>query len=151
MSVVSDSYDAIVAKVASELPTRLRLWNQYKPFEGSEKTISKGYSVGFSIGENTNRVAGCDVTFSRLIIITLTEKAFAVDADVTKKTDAEKALLEDAFTIFKAFENDASLGVAGVDNFQYQSDTGIEFVFDDKDNYIMNQMTYLLEYKDSLI
>lgn len=151
MSKATDSYEALKDRIETVLPTHNRLIQPYKPEENPEDRIKKGYGIQIGPGENTNRNISCKISIKRDMIVVLTRKWFAKELDRDAKEVTEKALLEDQFLVIADFEADPTLGASGtVVNSAYVSDSGVDFIFTNKDNFIKLETTFSLEYLEDL-
>lgn len=152
MSVLTSAYDAMITKLGTALSGHKRMTNPYIPEQNSELLLKQAYGLSIAEAINSNREIGCDRYFiQRDMIVRISRKFYALENDVTSKATTEKLLLDDDLVaVLDAFENDRNLGVDGVVDLQYTADQGLEFVFGDKENFLLLQTTFRMEYFESI-
>lgn len=149
MSNFSDLYDAIVTRIETVLPNHTRLPNPYKVDENTELFLRQGWGVALTSGTNPNRNLSCRISTLRSFDIIITRKFYSIEAGVTNKQSTEKELIEDQLLVIRDFCNNTSLPSAlGVVNFE--SDGGIEYVFSEKDNFLVLRSVFGVEYFDNV-
>lgn len=149
MSKVSTIYDNMITRVASVLSSHVRLPNPYKPDENSTIYLKKGYGVALGGAEISRRVIGGQVIMTRESTITVTRQYFSKENDPSSKASTEKQVLEDIFLVIKDFENDVTLNEVAT-NVTFRSDSGIEYVSNDKDQFLMVRATFAVDYFETL-
>lgn len=155
MSNISTAFDAIKAKMQTLFTEVNGYYQLANPYDVEENTITmheKGWGVALGAGANTNRELSCRLSVQRSISIILTRRRYANELDITPKEDAEKALLEDQYTLIKAMENEFALNnnVSGITRFTFSSDGGIESVLAESDAFIKLVSVFELEYFENL-
>lgn len=147
MSKITQIYDDLIDRMIALYPERSRLPNPYKPEENSELLVKKGWGLCLDAGVNTNRQVNCSLTIERNIRVVLTQKSYAREMDTQAKASAEKELMEAQFLVIQDFErNPTTTPDLYVAKFVYLSDSGIQFVFTEKDNFLLLDTTFTLEY-----
>lgn len=149
MSDISTVYDAIITRVEAVLTSHKRLSNPYKPDENSEKVLNKGYGVRFGPGVNTNRQFN-KLSVERTFGIVLTRRVYATEQAASKKASTEKSLFEDQKLILEDIEGDPTLGTSVVVKAAYTEDSGLEFVFVEKDNFLSLESIITVEYFEDI-
>lgn len=151
MSVVTDVYDTIHARLPTLFPSHLRLSNPYAPEENPESVIKQAYGLKVGAATNTNRNVGCKISISREYSVVFTRKYYANELDASAKASTEKLLLEDARLVENDVEQNVFLiGVANNPNIKFISDTGIEFVFAENKPFYKIEVLLLVEYFETL-
>lgn len=151
MSNISDAYDALVTRLETILPSHNRLPNPYKPDENADEQLKLAWGVQVSTGNNSERNISCKLSIERSIIVVLTRRFFAPDLVEDRMEVPEKALLEDQFLVIDDFEKDPTLNDStAICKMRYDSDSGIEYVKSDEDNFIKIESTFLIEYFEDL-
>lgn len=149
MSKISTIHDAIVTKISTNLSTYSQLPNPYALEENTNLYLKKGFGVAVGPGERTDRVIGCQTSWSRTFTVTLTNLVSTTDHKTTARETIAKALLEDHFTLLKQFDKDADLSGNAIDGVVV-SDGGIEFVrIDDAPHYV-TEIELSVEYLEDL-
>lgn len=145
MSNITDIYNAIVTQVATLFPNKRELSDSLIIDNNDELALEDGYGIYFGPATNTLRQIGCKFSIRRDIIITLTQSVRAGHKSITKIQTAEKALLENHFTLINDFSKNENIG-AVVSKRDYISDTGLERVFGERRNFIMIESIFAIEY-----
>lgn len=149
MSDITTIYSALVTKLDSLYPatTYRKLRNPYTLELNDAFALNRGY--GFYVGPatNTNRLQSNSLSIEREIVLVNTIIQRGTDLDISIREDAEITLLEDQFLAIKDFEG-APAFADQVTKMTYSSDGGIEFVFNDKQNYLAITSSFTLEYME---
>lgn len=147
MSYISDVYDALAARVLAVLPNHLSLENPYALSECSDQVLTKGVGIAMGEGVNTNRYIGCDkMSIKRSFRVIVTREVTATKFDTTSRISAEKTLFEDQKLVLEDIENDPTLNSSAVTQSMYVSDNGVEFVLDNKHNFMKLDSLIEIEY-----
>lgn len=151
MSKPVDIYDHLITRLGAVLSTHARLPNPYKPDENAEAFLVKGYGLKIGPGTNTQRTMTCGKIFEeRNFTIVLSRKYFAREDDAANKAVAERELMNDSWLVKNEIEKDPTLGGKSA-NAYFVSDTGTNYVFSDKDRFLLNELTVSIEYVESLL
>jgi hypothetical protein len=146
MSNTSDIYDGLVSFIEGLLPAYYRLPDAYEPTSNDILKLAKGFSVGFGPGENTERlISDCSFSTSRNFIVVFSNLYASVESNAIKRGSLEKALLEDAFSVWYALQKITVLNGVEVTNVKYSDDSGIEYL-GDKTRHIAIVSNISLEY-----
>lgn len=150
MSAVSDLYDGMVTILSTTFatPTYKKLVNPYVPELNDALSLARGY--GFFIGPKTARQdkLGRHEGFEAQIEVVQTIINRGTDRDITIRETAEKTLLEDQYTLIDYFRLNTA-PIAKVWDISYISDNGLEFVFTEKQNYVMIRTTLRAIFSES--
>lgn len=150
MSAVSDLYDGMVTILSATFatPTYKKLVNPYVPELNDALSLARGY--GFFIGPKTARAdkLGRHEGFEAQIEVVQTIINRGTDRDITIREAAEKLLLEDQYTLVDYFRLNTAT-IAKVWDISYISDNGLEFVFTEKQNYVMIRTTLRAIFSES--
>lgn len=148
MSNFTNLYDGIKTRIETVLPASsgyMRLYNPYELNRNPENVLRKAWGIAIGGATNTNRQLSCSISIRRDLVVTLTRKALAVDNDAVSKTTTEKDLIEDQLLLIKDFCDNSDLpNTIGIIN--YESDTGVIRIFDEKENFLALQTTFSIEY-----
>lgn len=149
MSAISDLYDYMVSMLDTTFPssTYRKLVNPYIADLNDTMALNRGY--GFYIGPKIVRPKlGNYDGFEVDIIVIQTIINRGTDRDVSIRESAEKTLLEDQYTLTNYFRSNTG-NIDKVWDINYESDNGLEFVFSDKQAYVMIQTTLKGIYSES--
>lgn len=151
MTKISDAYDLMILRLQTLFPDHRQIPNPYKLDENSELLLRQGYGLSISVGENTNRQVGCQMSIRRDMIVSLTRVVRANEFDVSAKDSAIKQLFEDQYLLIKDVETYPGLNSNDIVSAKYTTDNGIQFVFGEKDNYMALETTIAVEYFENLL
>lgn len=152
MSNISTIYDAIVDLLEATFPDHKKMDNPYAPDLNNDRLLTKSFGIYMSGASNSNRVLDCSLSIQRQVVIHLTRINRGTERDKDIRLSAEKALLEDHFTLLNTFYQATALDSvnSSVANFSYESDNGVEFVFAEKNNFLLITSTFTLEYLENV-
>lgn len=142
---ITDIYTALLARLATLLPSHARLSNVHDLAQNSEQFLRLGYGVLMGEAENTRRSLSKQSSTRRAIVIHLTRKVVARELAASTKGDTDLALLEDLQLLIDEAGANFTLS-AGTHNFEYVSDTGIQHVHAGKENFISVSASFTVEY-----
>jgi hypothetical protein len=145
---LSNVYDGLITLIGTALPAYTKIPNPYEPSNNASLLLTKGFGLGFSTASNTKRqICRIDST-SRNFVVVLINRVTATDHDTTAHATLEKSLLEDLETIKLALANDITLGGKAA-KAEWQDDSGIEYLENDRAQYLSVQSTIGVEYFDT--
>lgn len=150
MTVISDIYDALHTRVVALLPDHTRLSNPYFLEQNNALDLRQGYGIAVRSGFNTNRQVGCQLSVERTFDIRITRKYYAREFDAVAKSETYKDILEDLQLVIDEFEKYPTLAADYNPVIKYISDTGINNIFIEKDNFNEITATYTVEYFKNL-
>ena len=150
-TAITTLYDGMVTILGATFtaPTYKKLVNPYVP-ELNNDTLSLARGYGFFIGAKAARQdkLGRHEGFNADIEVIQTIINRGTDRDVTIRETAEKLLLEDQYTLIDYFRLNTA-PIAKVWDISYVSDNGLEFVFTEKQNYVMIRTTLRAIFSES--
>jgi len=151
MTVATGIYDAVVAKVVATLTTYIDLPDSYELEANPNFMMTKSFAVSFGDESNDNYHATPLINFDRNFSIALINKIAAITNSRSERKIVEKALIEDAYTLIKAFCNDLTLGqVATVVN--YNGASALEYITaaSDTEKFISTTLSISVKYQDTI-
>lgn len=146
---ISAIHDALVSRIQTNLSSYLQLPNPYIIEENPSSYLKLGFAVAIGQGERTDRVIGCQVSWKRTFIVTLTNFVTATDSNTTVRETLTKGILEDHFTLLKQFEKAASLSGNAIDAILV-ADSGIKFLVIEGTPYYIVEIELEVEYLEDL-
>lgn len=149
MSKISDIYEAAILRLEDLFPEHNRLPNPYKPEENNELFLKQGYGLALLGASSPRPILSCKLSVARDINIVLTRKYFARENDFEGKSSAELQLLEDQFLLIQDFHKDTTLNETAT-MMKYVSDAGIQYVSTEKDQFLLLETTFAVEYFEDL-
>jgi hypothetical protein len=149
MSKVSDISDAIVALLASELPTYARIPNPYNITENVALILKKSYGVAIGPGVNTERYVGCLVSWQRNYTISVITQVVNTENDVTGRFAVEKDVIERHRDILLAFERNSTLSGNCIKAI-VTDDSGIQYIDGQQGKFLAVEIALAVEYQESL-
>lgn len=149
MSQISTIYDAVRLRMATLFPTFKELPYPSSIEFNDSLFLTTGWAVQIADAFNTRRLLSCQFSISRNITVTLTRQNFGLDRDIPTRIAAEKAILENHFTMVKDLEKDPDLA-STLAKIEYQSDFGIQTLFNQQLHFLYIQSTFSIEYFENL-
>jgi len=148
MSRASDIRTYLEGLIESTLSGYVKLSDSYQSSDNVSLSLSKGYSVGFSPGENqSNEYCSGTIRIGRQYQIILTN-VYYPNMDPDYRTGLENDLMDDEFDIIAAIERDVTLtGNAITSRFQF--DNGLEYLIDNEKQYILIVATISVSYEEN--
>ena len=150
MSKISDIYTALDGKISSVLTGYTKLPDSYSTDENNILYLQKGYGIGYGTGENTQRVASCQLSMSQSFNVVIVNLVTTTDHNTTARNTLEKALMEDVYGLIKAVEKDSDLGNA-CSKASFTSHGGIELLEEFDARFFAISIDFEIEFFDSLI
>jgi hypothetical protein len=149
-TAITALYDGMVTILGNTFaaPTYKKLVNPYVPELNDALSLARGY--GFIIGPKQARPdkLGRYEGFNAEITVIQTIINRGTDRDITIRETAEKNLLEDQFNLIDYFRLNTA-PISKIWDISYESDNGLEFVFTDKQNYVMIRTTLRAIFSES--
>jgi hypothetical protein len=140
------AYDLIVARIATLLPTHLRLPDAYDLDQNPDQYLAKGWGLAVGPGGvNTQRFTGNKRSTEITFRLSITRKVYALDLDPVKKSSAEKDLLEDMRAIIDDIWLNY-LGITGSPLVRFADFEGISPVRVDKKSFLSVSINIRVEY-----
>lgn len=152
MSKISSIYDAIRTAVTAKMTGKTEIPNPYSLSDNAFQFLKNGF--GIKIGEGSLGALNIykEDNEARTFTIILTREVFKMDTDPTGLISGSKTLLEDARTIkndMLAFDQVAL--PADIQKIDFVSASGIEFIGADKFNLIYNEISFTVEYSETIL
>ncbi len=148
-SKVTTIYDNLGTLVAAQLSTYTRIPNPYLVTHNNQLLLTKGYGIAIGPGQYVPLYTGCKTGRSRQFELILINQMAPTDHDITGRENAEKALVEDFLAVELAIESDNTLSGQCI-KVDYQDDSGIEFLANDKLRFVKLNATFLVTYQENL-
>ena len=149
MSKITSLYDYFVTRIEAVLPSHKRLSDPYLFIKNTESEKRQGYGLTILNGENTLTQISCDLILSQSFAVVITRQVQGRELESSKKVMAEKQCLEDMFLIIKDVESEPTLGQPStVIDGAYQSHGGVEFIQNERDEFIKLTATFRFRYRE---
>ena len=147
MTIATDSYLRFIEVIRETFPAneRFELTNPYVLDANAEALTKTGWGVAALPINNLRRLASCAYSLSREIEVSLTNLVVSTDRDNSARQAIEAKLFEDQLKLIKAIDEDGTLNDLLAKN-DFLGDNGIEFVFNEKNNYVALVSTWNIEY-----
>lgn len=150
MSKASTIHDALIARVAAQLPSHIKLSHAYRLEKSSLPSLYQGFGVKVGPVQNTKRTLNCSMWIKRQYNVVITRKLYQNDSlDSDAKTSVEKQLFEDQILMAKDLTTNPSLDGSST-NVEFESDNGIEFVQTPDEEIMCLDTTFTVEYFESI-
>lgn len=146
-SKIDTIYDTMISIISTNYPDKIELINPYSIGDNDDLSLRNGF--GLTVGNSVpDEISNCILSQTRDFEVVLSKKLFSRDNSISARKIEEKALMNEAFTLHKAFKGDAGLRVA-VNSIHFAGDDGIQFVFgEDRQNYIYGIFTFECYYSE---
>lgn len=149
MSRVSDLYEKMITKIEATLTSYTRMPNPYEPSENPSLFMRQGFAVGFGPALNTERMVCDKVTIQRTMNVLLVIQVLSTEMNSSGRAAFEKTIMDDAFSLIKAFENDVDL-TGSTTTIKFEGDSGIQYVEGDSEKYLFLETNFNVEYFENL-
>lgn len=150
MSSLTNIYNAVGTTLSTLYSaTHKEIVNPYALELNDSLFLNRGYGFYFGPAINTKRQLSCQLSVEREIVIINTIVNRGTDRDITIRQTAEKQLLEDQFSLISQLENEPTIQPL-VSKLEFTGDNGIEFIFDEKFNYLYIESSFSMEYFEDL-
>jgi hypothetical protein len=147
MSNISDIYARLDAIIVANFSTKTKLKNPYDLTDNDDYLLKNGYAIAWGEASDTEQLVRNATTFARNIVVRFTKQIFKTEQNTTIKETAEKALFEDELTLISKFADDFDLRKYA-QQVNFVGDGGIEFVYDDKNNFIYLTVNFEIIYTE---
>jgi len=126
MTIISDSYNAIVTLIKTTLPNWNRLNDSFQVDENHETFLREGWALVVDQGVNNYRELCSRSHYIRSYGITLTIEIFGADLNETIYDQSISKIMEAINSLVIAIETDKTLGIGGgIVNVSPTGDSGI--------------------------
>lgn len=138
-------YNQIFTAIEAALPDRVELINPYNIIDNNNLYLKSGYGVELGSMAVSEAFARVQRQFQRVVSISLTEKIVSTDKDTSIRRSKENKLVSDQLTLITTLKNSISS-----DYVEFISDEGIEYIFDERDNYIRLRTNFNINYNETV-
>jgi hypothetical protein len=149
MSAISTIYNEIHALMGTLYPDKRELVDNIDISNNDEISLRDGYGIYIGSAINSQRKVGCSLSIERSFDIIFTRVIKGSHKNKTALETAEKAILEDAYTIINRLENDDD-DISAAAKCYYVSDNGMQRVIAGQYNLITMELTFSVEYFENL-
>ena len=150
MSMVSDAYDNLLARIGSLFPAEggyHELTNPYDVEDNSNLFLVRGWGMAIGAMVNTNLLTCNTVSSTYEGKILITRELASQESDTTRKHDRVKELLEDQRRVLNDFQRSHTLEDEGFE-FELESGNGIQTVRIGNFSYLMIEMNFNVKFFD---
>lgn len=150
MSKIVDIQNALNQIIETTLPDYVMLSDAYDTPDNVNIHLEKGYSTAFGAGDRgSSDFCKGDVDIQRTMAIALTN-IYAPNLDADNRQSLEQGLMDDHFEMLGAIECNPTLnGNCSIST--YTNDSGIEYVTDDRKQYIVIFTNILIRYIERVV
>lgn len=147
MTILSEFCDEIKTRLETLLPNHQVMTNVSSISRNTEGVLKLGQGFHLGSAQNTNIEIGRQLSIARQITVIISQQHMATEFNRDQKFSVEKELLEYEQLIIDDFETNVALLASNqVAKFVYVGDSGIENVFEDRDDFVMIRPTFSFEY-----
>lgn len=149
MSRITDVYNAFLAECNGTLLGYSEMANPYISDENPINLFDKSFGIQISNGLNSKRLTKPKQSTDRQLILVMIQKLNSTESFNAGLRAQQLSMMEDLFSMIQATCNDGTInGVAS--KFDYDSDTGIEFIDAGNIKYYILEAIFNFEYFDDL-
>lgn len=143
--IIQPAYDALITQVVTSLAMHQELDDNVVIENNSELKLKLGFAIEWGAADNTEKTLDCNESIKQTVYITNTIAVRGTLLDKTARKTAEKALLENCYTLAVAIGKNPQLDNT-CDHCKFSGHNGIEPLFDDNNKvFIMTRSTYTIE------
>lgn len=147
--MIADVYQRLIEVVAETFPDKVELTNPYVIDDNEDIFLKSGFGVAILPTVNLNRATSCLYSIGRDVEIVFTKQIFGTNRDHKERQAIEKGLMQDQLNLIKAIDNDGQLNDL-LANSAFIGDNGIEFIFNDRNNFVALTCNFTLEYHEQI-
>ena len=136
--------------LAGSVPPYAKLSDSYETPDNAGIVLEKGYSVGFGPAERATDEFCMEVIRIRRQFQIILTNVYTPTLDPDFRESLENALLDDAFKIQAALERNRDLTGDNTNSF-WSFDNGLEYIIDDRKQYILIVLTVSVDYFESTV
>lgn len=154
MSKVSTIYDALVSSLDTLFPageSYQRIYNAYDLSDNPEHVLRKGYGLMFE--SSTLDVASNEFgAYEKVATITIpfTREVIRQRFQVENMDENVKAVMEDVHTITSNWSDPSNIN-ENIEDVAPSSDSGVEFIRGEKQNFISVAVTFEIKFKQKYL
>ena len=149
MSKMTDIHNAIIAKVEATLTGYKHIPNPYDANDNPELYLKKGFGVAIGPAFKIPRNIGCKRSIERSFVVILVKQVTASDTNSTLRANIGLDLMEDQFSLFKAFELEDNIGGTGAAT-QVIGDSGLDYIDGERQRFFLTEMEISTEYFEEI-
>lgn len=147
MSNISSIFDRLYDIIGSEFGLKDELKNPYELTDNDDCHSRNGFGIAIGAVSDLETIRKQVINVTRTFSITFTRKIYTTEQNTVARKAAEKLLMEDELTLIKLISDDFDLKRYAED-VRFVGDDGIQFVFDDRQNYLSLTMNYDVNYTE---
>lgn len=146
MTKVADVRDQLNSIMATVLPAYVKLADNHEAVDNANPIFQKGFMVGFSSGENlTDEWCNLGAMRIRRQFQVVMVNIYMPNMDADYREGLENSLLDDQFAFISAVEKDVTLTGVAITS-KYSFDDGLQYLIDDRKQFIIVNMTITVDY-----
>lgn len=140
--MMSTIYTEILSLVKANFTDKTELVNPYIVSDNDDLILKDAF--GIQIGGTSAIDSNLNVrkTFERTVVIKLVRKIFGTERDISQRQVYEKGILDDTELLINFIEGSK----LSANSIKFSGDSGIDFVFGDRQSYIFNEVSFTIVY-----
>jgi len=148
MSNVSTIHDSLIASLASLFPSKTVIPNPFNLEDNNQNLLKNGYGYFYGAAGLPEFDLGIHIQgYARDFNIVMTKNVYRTDISPDPFATTQLALLEEQNTLVNSFADIRNLD-QNVVSIEFVSDSGVEFIFADKNNYLALTTTFAVAYRE---
>ncbi len=145
MSKVVDIRTNLNSLIEATLAGYVKLSDSYETPDNASVILTKGYSVGYGPSENASDNFCQGFVRQRRQFQLILTNIYTPNLDADYRESLENSLLDDQFAVISAIEADITLTGQCISS-QFAFDNGLEYLIDDRKQYIIIVSTISIDY-----
>lgn len=147
MSKTTEIKEALNVLVETNLTGYVKLPDSYDSLDNPTIQLDKGFSVAYGTATNADdEFCKGTIRISRTFDIFLSN-VYLANLNTNRREDLEDSLMNDATTLIGQIQCNQTLFGASI-NAEYSSDTGIEYLTNDRKQFITIILTVSVDYQE---
>lgn len=148
MTNVTLIHNAIKSQLSALFPTKTVIPNPFELDQNNDNFLKDGYGIFYGPGSLPDFDLGIHIQgYQREFNVVLAKKVYRLESNNDQFETVQLALIEDQNTMVNSFADIRSIDI-NVVRLEYVSDSGVEFIFAEKNNYLALTTSFEVTYKE---
>lgn len=150
MSKVTNIFNLFENVIIDSLPGKTKIPNPFSVENNSDNFLKDGYGIYYGAAAVSDIEFPTYQVYSREIVVIFTREVHRVGSDSDALTEKQNLILEDQNNLIDSLANSRNFD-SDVIRLEFTGDSGLDFVFGDKFNFLSITTTFEVSYKEELI
>ena len=144
MSNITTIYNAFKLELTTLFPNKTLIPNPYSINDNNDNLLKDGYGLRYGPAGLPSFDLPTFQGYSREIIVPFTKQIYRTDGNLSSFEVAQLAMLEDQNTLINSLAKNRTFDDSVV-SVEFTSDSGIEFIFDGKFNFLLMETSFEIQ------